>query len=55
MDERLPWFRALTAEERSWIGLVAQAGIAAFVSWYAEPTMDVTAAAVEVFATAPGS
>jgi hypothetical protein len=53
MDERLPWFKALTAEERSWIGLVAQAGIAAFVAWYAEPTVDVTAAAVEVFATAP--
>src|SRR5580693_3244105 len=33
MEQRLPWFRALPAENRSWIGLVAQAGIAAFVDW----------------------
>ena len=30
MEETLPWFRQLTAEQRSWVGLVAQAGIAAF-------------------------
>ena len=28
MDARLPWFRKMTAENRSWLGLVAQAGIA---------------------------
>ena len=28
MDDRLPWYRALSAEDRSWVGLVAQAGIA---------------------------
>ena len=33
MDERLPWFRNLSAENRSWLGLVAQAGIAAFIDW----------------------
>ncbi len=33
MDERLPWFRALSPDERSWIGLVAQSGIAGFVRW----------------------
>jgi len=33
MEQRLPWFRALPAENRSWIGLLAQAGIAAFVDW----------------------
>jgi len=27
MDETLPWYRALSAEDRSWVGLVAQAGI----------------------------
>ena len=26
MDERLPWFREMSAENRSWVGLVAQAG-----------------------------
>ena len=25
MDERLPWFRNMSAENRSWLGLVAQA------------------------------
>ncbi|MFI6482279.1 PucR family transcriptional regulator [Nonomuraea sp. NPDC050663] len=34
MEEQLAWFRALSAEDRSWVGLVAQAGIAAFVEWF---------------------
>jgi hypothetical protein len=33
MDERLPWFRALPAQQRSWVTLVAQAGIASYVDW----------------------
>ena len=37
MEERLPWYRALLPEDRSWVGLVAQQGIAAFVSWYDHP------------------
>src|ERR1039457_1842460 len=37
MDKRLPWFRAMSAENRSWLGLVAQAGIAAFVGWIKHP------------------
>ena len=37
MDETLPWYRALSAEDRSWVGLVAQAGIGAFVAWLAQP------------------
>jgi hypothetical protein len=52
MEERLPWYRALTAEERSWVGLVAQAGIAAFIAWYREPTVN-AAATADIFATAP--
>src|SRR5947209_12882708 len=36
MDERLGWFRQLAPGDRSWVGLVAQAGIAAFLEWYAE-------------------
>ena len=52
MEERLPWYRALTAEERSWVGLVAQAGIAAFIAWYREPGTDPVATA-DIFATAP--
>jgi DNA-binding PucR family transcriptional regulator len=52
MDEKLPWYRAMSAEERSWIGLVAQAGIAAFVSWFREPDKRPTVTA-DVFGTAP--
>ena len=37
MDEVLPWYRAMPAENRSWVSLVAQAGIAAFVEWFRAP------------------
>src|SRR6202161_1442223 len=52
MDERLPWFRKMTAENRSWLGLVAQAGIASFVDWVKHPER-MRPAATEVFGTAP--
>jgi PucR C-terminal helix-turn-helix domain/GGDEF-like domain len=52
MEERLPWYRAMTAEERSWVGLVAQAGIAAFVAWFRSPG-DGAAVTSDVFGTAP--
>jgi DNA-binding PucR family transcriptional regulator len=52
LDEGLPWYRALPAQERSWVGLVAQAGIAAFITWYRTPgrALEITA---DVFGTAP--
>jgi PucR C-terminal helix-turn-helix domain/GGDEF-like domain len=53
MDERLPWFQALSAENRSWLGLVAQAGVAAFVDWIKHPERGRPAVAGEVFGTAP--
>ncbi|HEY5988826.1 MAG TPA: helix-turn-helix domain-containing protein [Streptosporangiaceae bacterium] len=53
MEQRLSWFRAMTAENRSWIGLVAQAGIAAFVEWVKHPERGRPAVAGEVFGTAP--
>jgi PucR C-terminal helix-turn-helix domain/GGDEF-like domain len=53
MDEQLTWFRALSAENRSWLGLVAQAGIAAFVDWVKHPERGRPAVAGEVFGTAP--
>ena len=52
MDERLPWFRKMSAENRSWLGLVAQAGIAAFADWIRHPERT-RPAATEVFGTAP--
>jgi DNA-binding PucR family transcriptional regulator len=53
MDRRLPWFRAMSAENRSWLGLVAQAGVAAFVDWVKHPERGRPAVAGEVFGTAP--
>jgi hypothetical protein len=37
MDEELSWFRAMHAAERSWVMLVAQAGIASMVEWCRHP------------------
>ena len=52
MDETLPWYRAMPAEQRSWVGLVAQAGIAAFVEWFRHPEQR-RAITGEIFGTAP--
>ncbi|MGE5290330.1 MAG: PucR family transcriptional regulator [Micromonosporaceae bacterium] len=53
MEQRLPWFRAMSAENRSWVGLVAQAGVAAFVEWIKHPERERPAITGEVFGTAP--
>jgi hypothetical protein len=54
MDEHLPWFRALSAENRSWLGLVAQAAIAGFLDWLKHPERTKPpAVGGEVFGTAP--
>jgi DNA-binding PucR family transcriptional regulator len=37
MEQKLPWFGQLSAQDRSWIGLVAQSGITAFVDWFRDP------------------
>jgi DNA-binding PucR family transcriptional regulator len=52
MESRLPWFKNLSAENRSWLGLVAQAGIAAFSDWIAHPERN-RPPVTEVFGTAP--
>ncbi len=52
MDERLPWFRDLPADERAWVSLVAQAGVSAFVDWFAHDAPR-PAVSVDVFDTAP--
>src|SRR3954469_3782307 len=52
MEGQLSWYRALSAEDRSWVGLVAQAGIGAFVAWFREPDADLEITADE-FGTAP--
>jgi sugar diacid utilization regulator len=56
MDTALPWFSDLTAEDRSWVGLIVQAGIRGFTQWYgAEPGTRVEGAdlAASVFGAAP--
>jgi hypothetical protein len=52
MDERLPWFRELPADQRSWVTLVAQAGLQSYVDWLRSPD-DVLRLTGEVFAAAP--
>jgi PucR C-terminal helix-turn-helix domain/GGDEF-like domain len=52
MHDDLPWFRALGAEARSWIGLIAAAGISSFVDWFQDPASHRTVTA-DVFGTAP--
>ena len=52
MDETLPWYRAMPPDERSWVGLVAQAGIAAFIEWFRDPGPGLAITA-DVFGTAP--
>jgi hypothetical protein len=52
METHHDWYRELSAEDRSWVGLVAQAGIAAFIAWYRDPS-DTPTLSVNVFGTAP--
>lgn len=37
MDDELPWFRTMPADQRSWVTLVAQAGLASLVEWCRDP------------------
>ncbi|WP_240644164.1 PucR family transcriptional regulator [Antribacter gilvus] len=37
LEDELSWYRDLPAEDRSYVGLVAQAGINAFTSWFTHP------------------
>lgn len=52
MQDDLPWFRALSAEDRSWIGLIAGKGISSFVDWLHDPRSG-TGVTTDIFGTAP--
>jgi hypothetical protein len=52
LDQTLPWYRQMPASRRSAVGLVAQAGITSFLSWYENPKSQPWVAA-DVFSTAP--
>jgi hypothetical protein len=56
METDLPWFGDLSAEDRSWVGLIVQAGIRGFVDWYrhtGQPVPGGTVLASSVFGAAP--
>ena len=53
MEEKFAWYRSMPPENRSWVGLVAQAGIAAFTEWFRHPDQKKAAVSADVFGTAP--
>ena len=52
LDEQLPWYRDMPPSRRASVGLVAQAGISSFLSFYQNPKSQPWVAA-DVFGTAP--
>jgi len=57
MDADLPWFKELSAEDRSWVGLIVQAGVRSFVDWFRDGAGSLSAEgqalAASVFGAAP--
>jgi len=54
MDETLPWFRELPADQRAWVMLVAQAGVRSLVEWLRRDGRRLTQdLADEIFDAAP--
>ncbi|GAA4765151.1 MULTISPECIES: PucR family transcriptional regulator [Microbacterium] len=52
LEETLPWYTEMPPGRRSAVGLVAQAGISSFISWYEDPTSTPSIAA-DIFDAAP--
>jgi DNA-binding PucR family transcriptional regulator len=52
LDEDVSWYRQLPAEDRSYVALVAQSGINAFATWFADPKQTPHGVG-EMFAAAP--
>jgi hypothetical protein len=52
LDETLPWYGEMPPGRRSAVGLVAQAGISSFISWFDDPKSTPWIAA-DVFGAAP--
>ena len=53
MDEVLPWFRELPADQRAWVMLVAQAGVRSLVEWLRNTGSSSQEVSDEVFDAAP--
>lgn len=52
LEETLPWYRDMPPSRRSAVGLVAQNGITAFISWFDDPK-SIPWIAADVFGAAP--
>jgi sugar diacid utilization regulator len=52
MEKDMPWVNQLPAEDRSWIGLIVQAGIKSFIDWFRHGEGESLISA-EVFGAAP--
>ncbi|WP_241245850.1 PucR family transcriptional regulator [Microbacterium sp. 4R-513] len=52
LEDTLPWYAEMPPARRSAVGLVAQAGITSFISWYDDPNSTPWIAA-DIFAAAP--
>jgi len=52
LEDTLPWYRDMPPGRRSAVGLVAQNGISAFISWYDDPK-SIPWIAADVFGAAP--
>jgi hypothetical protein len=48
MDEVLPWFRDVPADQRAWVTLVAQAGVRSLVEWLRRASLGPDAGSQEV-------
>lgn len=53
LDSTLPWYRRLTPDERSSLGLIAQRGLTGFLSWFERPATSISTLLGEVFGGAP--
>jgi hypothetical protein len=52
MQEELAWYRDAPPDQRSWIGLIVQAGLAGFAAWL-DDEQQLAPRPVDIFATAP--
>lgn len=55
MDAEMAWFRELSAEDRSWVGVIIASGIKGFVDWFRADDTATTAGetAAAIFGAAP--
>ena len=52
MEQNFRWYQDLSAQERSWVGLVAQSGISQFIEWVHDPVA-VSPSTATIFGSAP--